>query len=134
MNKNGNWFLVKDRNGVDLEIGDSVQLVYNEYSCGQQFVAGQLAQVVDAIMDGRGIRVEVKIHKTRIIVDQHHLAFCGRLKKIGDTKFSKVDVLPVCPVCRSKLSYLHGADYCDSCRMPLWEIQQGLAKRPTLAG
>ena len=78
MKKSG-WAVVNDRHGIDLEINDWVRLTHNEYHSGRQYSAGQTARVADFIMDGNGIRVEVELQKTRIIVPSNRLLFEGTI-------------------------------------------------------
>jgi hypothetical protein len=124
----------RDCDGFDLEIGDWVRLTHHEYHGGKQFQAGQPAKITDVIIDSCGIKVEITLHQTTIIVPPNRLRFYGgkdsasrRLRLAMSTAAASGKA--ICPVCKAELRYLHGADYCNSCRMPLWEIIQGIGKK-----
>jgi hypothetical protein len=125
---------VRDCDGFDLLIGDWTKLVHNEYKDGNQYFAGQPAKIIDVILDKCGLQLEVALQQTTMLIPPNRLRFYGgkdsairRLRAAMST--AAASSKPVCPVCKSELRYLHGADYCNSCRMALWEIQQGLARK-----
>ena len=139
MTTKGNWFLVKDIDGFDLEIGDWARLTENEYHQGKKFNAGQPVKITNVIMDHRGIQLEVVLHQTVIFVPPNRLRFYGGKDSAARRLQAAMAAVatggkPSCPVCRAELQCFQGADYCNSCRMPLWEILQGLAKSVKIGG
>lgn len=137
--QSGGGMAVKDCDGFELLIGDWVRLTHHEYQNGQKFQAGQPAKITDVILDKCGLQVEVVLHQTTILVPPNRLRFYGgkdsaarRVKAAMAAAMASGK--SICPVCKAELRYLHGADYCNSCRMPLWEIIQGIGRKLDAGG